>query len=57
MACARLLDIRDVTKTRGAFHLPRNSGWDVNGTDVFHVFHRKIPGNEWNFEKVVLLSC
>ena len=37
MACARLLDTcsRDITKSRGACHLPKISGWDVNGTPVF----------------------
>ena len=42
-----------------ADHLPRNSGnsgWYVNGTQVFRAFHWKVPGNKWIFEKVVLLS-
>ena len=59
MACARFFDSRDITKIRGAFHLPRNSGnssWDVNGTHIFCAFHWKNPGNKWNFEKVVLFS-
>ena len=33
-----------------------NSGWDGNGTHVFQGFHWKVPGNNWNFKKVVLFS-
>ena len=43
----------------GALHLLRNSensGWDVNGTHVFWAYHWKVPGNNWNFKKVVLFS-
>ena len=43
----------------GALHLLRNtgnSGWDVNGTHVFRAFHWKVPGNNWNFKKVILFS-
>ena len=43
----------------GAFHILRNSGnsgWDCNGTHVFQAFHWKVPGNNWNFKKVVLFS-
>ena len=43
----------------GAFHLLRNSEnprWDVNGTQVFWAYHWKVPGNNWNFKKVVLFS-
>ena len=46
-------------ESRGAFHLPRNSGnsgWDINGTHVFRAFYWKVPGNKWTFEKVVLFS-
>ena len=44
---------------KGAFHFPRNSansGWDVNGTHVFLAFQRKVAGNKWNFEKLILFS-
>ena len=43
----------------GAFHILRNSGnsgWDGNGTHVFQAFHWRVPGNNWNFKKVVLFS-
>ena len=43
----------------GAFHLlgnSENSSWDVNGTHVFRALHWKVPGNNWNFKKVVLFS-
>ena len=41
--------------SRGVFHLPRNSGnsgWDVNGTDLFGSFHWKISGINGTSEKV-----
>ena len=38
-----------------AFHLPRNSGWDVNGTHVFRALQWKVPGNKWDFENIVRL--
>ena len=47
------------TGHKGRFHFPRNSansGWDVNGTHVFQASQWKVPGNKWNFEKVVLFS-
>ena len=45
--------------TWGAFHILRNSGnsgWDGNGTHLSQAFHWKVPGNNWNFKKVVLFS-
>jgi len=38
--------------TSGTFHLPRNSG---NFGFLFS-FHWKMPGNKWDFQKVVLFS-
>ena len=43
----------------GVFHLPRdsgNSGWVVNGTRFFGLFHWKIPGKSGTSEKVVPFS-
>ena len=45
--------------TEGVFHLPRdsgNSGWVVNGTWFFGLFHWKISGKNGTFEKVVPFS-
>ena len=39
----------------GTFYLPRNSGWDINGTHVFRALQWKIPRNKWDFENVVRL--
>ena len=56
------MSVQDVFRnshvTKGAFNLPRNSGnsgWDVNRTHVLRA-QWKIPGNKWNFEKVVRFS-
>ena len=41
------------------YHLPRipgNFGWDVNGKRCFGSSHRKIPGANSNYEKVVPFS-
>ena len=32
-------------------HVQRNSGWDVNGPQVFRAFHWKILGYKWNCER------
>ena len=48
---ARAVRCKQMKKTD---HLPRNSensGWYVNGTQVFRAFHWKVPGNKWNFWK------
>ena len=49
-------------ESKDVFHLPRlprdsgNSGWDVNGTWFFGLFHWKISGKSGTSEKVVPFS-
>ena len=46
-------------QTLGVYHLPRdsgNSGWVVDGTWFFGLFHWKISGKSGTSEKVVLFS-
>ena len=40
---------RNPQMIQGVFHLPRNSGWDVNGTHVFWFVPLENFRNKWNF--------